>query len=308
MFDVNIRDLKYLVKVADLGHFGKAAKACFVSQPALSMQIKKLELDLGVELFERTNKSVLLTDTGTSIVALARQILQQVDNLHEVANAAKDPLSGEIRLGVFPTLGPYLLPYIMPSLAKSLPTVLFHLVEEKTEVLIEKLNNGSLHAAILSIPVPDKGLIMSSLFEEEFVLAKPKDSHLSQQKSITKDEIDNKKLLLLDDGHCMKNEVVSFCSNVDKENSQTFRATSLEVLRHMVASGAGITLMPKLSTKNCELLTYIPFCTPKPVRTIGLVYKECSAKKLLLNEIEKLIRTIMSTVNLIKISNASATT
>lgn len=293
---MNIRDLRYLVCLADLGHFGKAAEACFVSQPALSMQIKKLETYLGVQLLERTNKSVSLTDTGITIVAAARQILQQIDELCDIAKAAKDPLRGEIRLGIFPTLAPYLLPYIMPGLSRHFPLVSFYLVEEKTDVLLEQLNMGVIHAAILAIPIPTRGLITTTLFDEEFLLAVPHGSALANQKNIKKEMIEHQKLLLLDDGHCMKNQVVSFCGNQENLNTQTFRATSLEVLRHMVASGAGITLMPKLSTSRCNLASYIPFSTPKPVRTIGLVYRACTSKKILLTKIECQIKSIMAAI------------
>jgi LysR family transcriptional regulator, hydrogen peroxide-inducible genes activator len=293
---MNTRDLEYLVCVADLGHFGKAADACFVSQPALSMQIKKLERYLGVQLLERTNKSVSLTDTGVAIVALARQILQQTEELREAAQAAVDPLGGEIKLGIFPTLGPWLLPYIMSGLSKSLPNLSFYLVEEKTEVLIDQLNNGVLHAAILSLPISEKRLTASYLFEEEFLLAVPHDHPLATHKSVNKEIIDHKKLLLLDDGHCMNSQVVNFCSQTDHSISHAFKATSLEVLRHMVVAGTGMTLMPKLSTKKCSLLSYIPFSTPKPARSVALVYKVSSSKKVLFQEIESQIIKIMRTV------------
>ncbi len=293
---MNTRDLEYLVCVADLGHFGKAAEACFVSQPALSMQIKKLERYLGVQLLERNNKSVSLTDTGMTIVAMARQILQQTEDLREAAKVAIDPLYGDIRLGIFPTLGPWLLPHIMPVLSKSLPNISFYLVEEKTDVLIEQLKNGELHAAILSLPISEKGLIASCLFEEEFVLAVPHDHPLSMHQSVEKEAINYEKLLLLDDGHCMNNQVIDFCSQMDHLNNHVFRATSLEVLRHMVVAGAGMTLMPKLSTQRCSLLSYVPFNTPKPVRSIGLVYKASSSKKILFQDIESQIIKIMGAV------------
>ncbi len=291
---MNTRDLEYLVALADLGHFGKAADACFVSQPALSMQIKKLERYLGVQLLERANKSVSLTDTGATIVALARQILQQTDELREIAKAAIDPFGGEIRLGIFPTLGPWLLPHILPILSKSLPNISFYLVEEKTDVLIEQLKNGLLHAAILSFPVSEKILTASYLFEEEFLLTVPHNHPLSTHKSVRKEAIDHEKLILLDDGHCMKSQVMNFCAQTNQSNNHTFRATSLEVLRHMVLTGAGVTLMPKLSTERCRLLSYIPFSMPKPVRSIGLVYKVSTSKKILFQEIESQIKKIMS--------------
>ena len=294
---MNTRDLEYLVCLADLGHFGKAADVCCVSQPALSMQIKKFERYLGIQLFERTNKSVSLTDAGVSIVALARQILQQTDELRDAAKAACDPLSGEFRLGVFPTLGPWLLPYIMPALSKALPNISFYLVEEKTETLIDKLQNGVLHAAILSLPVSEKGLSESYLFEEEFLLAVPHEHPLAAYQSVKAEAVEGQKILLLDDGHCLKNQVINFCSQMGQTNTNSFRATSLEVLRHMVVAGAGITLMPKLSTKRCDLLSYIPFSTPKPMRSIGLVYKTLTSKKILFEEIESQIKRLMDSVS-----------
>lgn len=287
---MNIRDLTYLVCIAELGHFGKAAEACFVSQPALSMQIKKLEGELGVQLLERTNKSVTLTDTGITIVTLARQILQQVDELYEVAQAAKDPFKGEIKLGIFPTLGPYLLPYIMSDLSQSLPDISFYLIEEKTHLLIEKIKTGIIDAAILSLPILEKGLHTSFLFEEEFLLAVDHAHPLTKHAAIKKEAIDHQKLLLLDDGHCLKDQVVNFCKEIDATNTSSFRATSLEVLRHMVGSGLGVTLMPKLSTERCQLNCYIPFCDPKPIRSIALVYRTTTPKKRLLEVIEKIIK------------------
>lgn len=287
---MNIRDLTYLVRVAELGHFGRAAEACFVSQPALSMQIKKLEQELGVQLFERSNKSVTLTDIGITIVALARQLLQQVDQLYDVAQAAKDPFKGEIKLGIFPTLGPYLLPFIMPELSHSLPNVSFYLVEEKTHLLIEKIKAGVIDAAILSLPLLENGLCTSFLFEEEFLLAVAHTHPLAKQLTIKKEAIDHQTLLLLDDGHCMKDQVNGFCRGIEASITSSFRATSLEVLRHMVSSGVGITLMPKLSTRRCSLNGYIPFDEPKPSRSIALVYRTSTPKQQLLDAIEEIIK------------------
>ena len=301
---MNIRDLKYLVCLADVGHFGKAADACFVSQPALSIQIKKLELDLGVQLFERTHKAVSLTDTGVTLVALARQILQQVEELKAVAQLAINPLSGPLRLGIFPTLAPYLLPHIMPQLSQRLPDVSFYLVEEKTNVLIEQLKSGELHAAFLSLPVAEQMLKSAHLFDEEFLLAVPHDHLLSRQTVIDPSSVDYSALLLLDDGHCMKNQVLDFCSHMQQPNAQWFRATSLEVLRHMVVSGMGVTFMPKLSTERCKLLSYLSVDAPDLKRSIGLVYRGSTSKQPLLNIIESCVKTIMNTVLLLIMTRA----
>jgi LysR family hydrogen peroxide-inducible transcriptional activator len=291
---MNIRDLQYLVALADHCHFGKAAEACFVSQPALSMQIKKLEENLGVQLLERTNKSVLLTDTGVVIAERARQLLNQVDEIREIAKSASDPLSGEFKLGIFPTLAPYLLPHIMPALSKAFPKLFFYLVEEKTELLIEKLKQGQLHAAILALPVTENGLVSSPLFEEEFLLAVPHSHPFAKKKSIQHRDLQDKKMLLLEDGHCMREQVLSFCNQINTREAQHFRATSLETLRHMVSVGAGITLMPRLSSEGCELASFIPLATPKPSRLIGLVWRSTTSKTILLAAMQEKIKAALS--------------
>lgn len=298
---MNTRDLHYLVTLAELGHFGKAAAACFVSQPALSMQIKKLETTLGVKLLERTNKSVFLTDAGILIAKHAQQILNQVDELREVAKSLHDPFSGVLRLGIFPTLAPYLMPYIMPPLAKEFPKVSFVLVEEKTDILFEKLRAGKLHAAIVALSEPESGLVSSLLFEEDFLLTVSHTHPFASKKSITQDELCDKKFLLLDDGHCMRSHVMEFCQQMHSQEDHNFRATSLETLRHMVAAGAGITLMPKLSSVGCELATFIPFDKPRPYRSICLVRRVSSTKNILLNEVEKKIKSIMTKNKLVKV-------
>ena len=245
---MNIRDLQYLVALADHGHFGKAAEICFVSQPALSMQIKKLEENLGIKLLERTNKSVLLTEVGTAIAEQARQILNQVEEVRELAKSAKDPFSGELKIGIFPTLAPYLLPHIIQPLSKIFPKLSFYLIEEKTAILLEQLKHGKIHAAILALPVEEKVLSSSLLFKEEFLLTVPHSHPFAKRKSIEHEELDKKKILLLEEGHCMRHQILSFCQNINLHEAKNFRATSLETLRHMVAAGAGITLMPKLSS------------------------------------------------------------
>ncbi len=298
---MNIRDLQYLVALADHGHFGKAADASFVSQPALSIQIKKLEEVLGIKLVERTSKSVHLTDNGTLIAERARQILNQVDELREIAKSAQDPLSGEVRIGIFPTIAPYLLPHIMPSLSKTFPRIFFHLVEDKTEVLIDKLKKGTLHAAILALPLSEPGFNSQPLFEEEFVLAVPHSHQFAKFKSVKAADLAEKSLLLLDEGHCMRDQALDYCHKSRIVESQNFRATSLETLRHMVASGAGITLMPRLSTETCNAATYITFESPKPTRTIGLVTRTSSSKNILFHALQEHIKNIMAKKKLVKI-------
>ncbi len=289
---MNIRDLEYLLSVAELGHFGKAADACFVSQPALSMQIKKLEENLGVKLLERTHKSVLLTDHGVKIAKQARQILDLTKDIKDVAKSAKDPFGGEIRIGIFPTLAPYFLPVIIPKLSKTYPKLSFYLIEEKTATLIEQLQNGKLDAAFLAFPVIEKNFRSALLFEEEFLLATPKKHPLAKLKYVGQNDLKNEELLLLNEGHCMRDQALAVCNRIKIHENQNFRATSLETLRHMISAGVGITLMPKLACTESTTISYIPFSTPKSIRSIGLFWRVSLAKQVLLKHIVNEIKLI----------------
>lgn len=298
---MNIRDLKYLVALADHGHFGKAADICFVSQPALSMQIMKLEESLGIKLLERTNKSVMLTDHGIVIVERARHILNQIEEVREIAKSAKDPYSGELRMGVFPTLAPYLLPLIIPQLAKAYPKISFYLVEEQTAVLIEQLKQGRLHAALLAHPVMEKSFSSTVLFEEEFLLATPVAHPLAKLKVVKQQSLDNKNLLLLEEGHCMRDQALALCHKMQASEAQNFRATSLETLRHMVSAGVGITLMPRLACSSSDTISYVPFKAPKPTRSIGIYWRASSAKQALLENIVIKIKSILTKQKTVKV-------
>ncbi|HLB43218.1 MAG TPA: DNA-binding transcriptional regulator OxyR [Gammaproteobacteria bacterium] len=291
---MNIRDLKYLVALSDHRHFGKAAEACFVSQPALSIQIKKLEETLGVKLLERTNKSVLLTTTGIIITERARHILQQVEEMRDLAKLAKDPYSGELKIGIIPTLAPYLLPLIIPSLSKKFSKISFYLIEEKTAVLIEKLKIGKLDAAFLALPIVETSFTTSLLFEEEFLLAVPSAHPLAKRKTIKQNDLDNQPVLLLEEGHCMREQTLALCHKMNATEIQNFRATSLETLRHMVAADNGITLMPTLACQLNDGISYIPFSSPKPMRSIALFWRFSTTKKILLEDIATQIRKTLT--------------
>jgi LysR family hydrogen peroxide-inducible transcriptional activator len=292
---MNIRDLKYLVAIADHGHFGKAAIACFVSQPALSMQIKKLEDDLGVKLIERNSKKVLLTDTGLLIAEQARRILDQVQEVRETAMAAKNVFSGELRIGIFPTLSPYLLPLIVPKLSKRFHKLSFHLVEAQTSALLENLQEGKIHAAFLAAPITEPALKHNELFEEDFLLAIPVKHPLNSKKTIKQGDLSGEKLLLLEEGHCLREQALSLCQAMQTAERHNFRATSLETLRHMITAGVGITLMPQLACDfESETISYLPFQNPKPSRKISLCWRANSAKDVVLREIANQIKTILS--------------
>jgi LysR family hydrogen peroxide-inducible transcriptional activator len=282
---MNLRDLRYLVALSEYRHFGKAAEACFVSQPALSMQIQKLEKDLGTALLERNNKSVLLTPIGKTITEKARTVLQEVDQIYEIAKLAEGPYSSELRIGIIPTLAPYLLPIIMPVLTNKLPKARFYWIEQQTEQLIQKLKTGTLDAALLAMPVSETSFKSEELFKEEFLVAVPPKHALSKRKNIKLNDLSNENVLLLEEGHCMRDQTLELCHQLNAKETQNFRATSLETLRHMVAAGNGITLMPKLAQQSNDSITYIPFREPKPMRTIGLYWRLSSVRGSLLTQV-----------------------
>ncbi len=278
---MNLRDLRYLVALADLRHFGKAADACFVSQPTLSTQIRKLEDELGVALVERAPRTVMLTAVGQDVVQRARRIVADVEQMKEAARRSRDPESGSLRLGVFPTLGPYLLPHVVPQLRERFPHLELLLVEEKSDVLLQSLREGKLDAALLALPVHDEQLHAEFLFEEPFVFAAPVRHPLAAQDSLAMSQLSDETLLLLEDGHCLRDQALDVCRLSGAQEKSGFRATSLETLRQMVAAGVGVTLLPALSvhepiaqSPNIRLL---PFRDPPPSRQIALVWRKSSA-------------------------------
>jgi len=287
---MNLRDLRYLVAVADLRSFIQAADQCFVSQPTLSTQIKKMEDSLGAQIFERTNKKVLPTEVGEQIIASARRILIEVDTIERLANNAQDPLSGNFRLGAIPTLSTYIFPGLVPKIIQTLPKLRLILVEEKTETLIAQLKQGKLDAALLAMPINDDYLEARMLFEDEFYLALASDHPLAMRQTIAQPDLINQQLLLLDEGHCLRGQALQICQINHAEEQQDVRATGLETLRQMVKAGTGITFMPKIAILEPEEgIRYIPFDDPAPKRTIGLFWRRTSSRNELLEELIKLI-------------------
>lgn len=278
---MNLRDLKYLVTVAELGHFGKAAEACNVSQPTLSMQLKKLEEFLGVTLIERGNRQVMLTPIGHEIVEEARQIVQKAERLVAHAKESQDPLSGEFRLGAFPTIAPYLLPLIVPRVKELLPNLKLLLIEEKTASLLAQLKRGEIDAALIAMPVEEEGLFIRELFTEPFDLAVPENHPLAHKKQASYNDLQSYPLLLLEEGHCLREQALDICQRVGMREEQNFRATSLETLRHMVAGGVAVTLVPRLAVKQAanEPIRYIPFAEPVPARRIALCCRKRFPRK-----------------------------
>jgi len=281
--DLKLKDLRYLVAVADQRHFGRAAAHCFVSQPTLSSQLKKLEQSLGVQLIERAPNNVSLTAAGEAIVARARRILEATDEVVTLARSQRDPFAGRLRVALLPTIGPYLLPRVAPAVRKALPRLELHLYEYQTAPMLEKLHGGELDVGILALPVDIAGLEARELYREAFSVALPEHHPLAAQQTVRVADLKGEKLLLLEEGHCLRDQALEVCSRAGVHEQQDFRATSLETLRQMVASGAGITLLPELAGRgayrNARGLVLRPFAKPAPVRQVGALWRKSSARR-----------------------------
>lgn len=293
---MNLRALEYLVALAEERNFSRAAEACFVSQPTLSTQLKKLEEELGVQLVERNPRSVMLTSAGEQVVARAREILQQVAIIRDTARRARDPEAGSIRLGIFPTLGPYLLPHVLPAIREQFPRLEILLYELKTGEVLDRLREGKLDAGVLALPVPDEGFATRELFEEPFVLALPANHPLADKPDLTLDDLREGPVLLLEDGHCLRDQALEVCQMVGAHEKNGFRATSLETLRQMVASGIGVTLLPTLAVKPpvpaTDRLVLRQLPAPAPSRKIAMIWRQSSGQGQLLEKLAGTIRGI----------------
>lgn len=294
---MNLRDLRYLVAVADHRHFGQAAEACFVSQPTLSTQLKKLEAELGVTLIERNPRHITLTVAGARVVERARVILAETENIRGIARQAHDPESATVRLGLFPTLAPYLLPHVVPNLHRRFPQLELLLVEEKTEVVLQQLRDGQLDAGILALPVADAHLHHEELFTEDFVLAVPADHPLAGGDGpVDLPLLSHEDVLLLEEGHCLRDQALAVCQMAGASEHHGFRATSLETLRQMVAAGVGVTLLPSLAVQ--PPVTPSPdihlrrFTDPAPSRRLAMFWRETSVYGEFLPKMAAIIRDL----------------
>ena len=291
--ELKLKDLRYLVAVADQRHFGRAAARCFVSQPTLSAQLKKLEQSLGVQLIERAPNNVTLTPAGEEIVARARRILEASDEVVALARSQRDPLAGRLRVALLPTIGPYLLPRVAPLIRKSLPRLELRLYEYQTAPMLEKLRGGELDLGILALPVDLAGLDSRELYREPFLLALPERHPLAAHDSVRVADLNGETLLLLEDGHCLRDQALEVCSRAGVREQQDFRATSLETLRQMVATGAGVTLLPELAGsgayRSARGVALRPFVRPAPLRHIGAVWRKSSARRAAIEALAKLI-------------------
>jgi LysR family hydrogen peroxide-inducible transcriptional activator len=294
---MNLRELEYLVAVADHRHFGRAAEATFVSQPTLSTQLKKLEQELGVTLVERSRSGVMLTPAGEAVVERARVVLRETADIRDIARHAADPSTATLRVGLFPTLGPYLLPHVVPNVRERLPKVELLLVEEKTEVVLQRLADGALDVGVLALPVNDDRLHLEPLFTEDFLLAVPAEHPLARHEGpVDVSVLAGEQVLLLEEGHCLRDQALSVCQVGGASERRGFRATSLETLRQMVAAGVGVTLLPELAVRppvpEQPDIALLRFKDPVPSRTIGMFWRTSTTYGDLLPQLADVFRDL----------------
>lgn len=292
---MNIRDLEYLIALAEYKHFRRAADACSVSQPTLSGQIRKLEDELGTVLLERTSRKVLFAQAGLMLVEQAKSVLREVKTLKEMASNQGKEMSGPLHIGIIPTLGPYLSPIIVPALKQAFPELELFLYELQTAQLIMQLESGQLDCCILSFCNESEPFIEVPIFQERMFLGVSKQHEWASRESVGMNELKGKEMMLLDDGHCLRNHTLNYCLSVGAKENVHFRATSLETLRNMVEANAGITFVPDFASRvhPSENIRYLPFEEPQPYRAIGLVYRPGSPLRLryerLAQEIKKIV-------------------
>ena len=281
---MTLTELRYIVTLAQEQHFGRAADRCFVSQPTLSIAVKKLEDELGVALFERTKSRVQATPLGEQIVAQANLVLEQTAAIKDIADAGKDQLSSPLAVGAIFTIGPYLLPLFIPNLQKLASKMPLYVEEGYTATLRKKLRNGELDVIIVALPFTEPDVVTQALFDEPFVVLMPHDHPLAAKAAINPHDLDDQNMLLLGEGHCFRDQVLATCPNLQpslEDNSGRIRTaaegSSLETLRHMVASGLGITILPASAASTSlytpHVLVTRPFTEPAPSRTVALAWR-----------------------------------
>ena len=277
-----LRQIEYFLAVAEQLSFSKAAESCSVSQPALSAQIAQMEAMLGVRLFERGHRRVQLTRSGEALLPGARETLACSDRIGQIAQSLGDPLTGPLRLGVIPTVGPYFLPKVLPAVAQAFPALQVFLREDMTDRLLEQLHTGKLDLLLLAIDLDLGAVTTMPLFSDPFVVAVPEDDDLAASSEATLSDLDGRDVLLLDEGHCLRTQTMPLCESVGAQESSGFRASSLGTITQMVASGLGITLLPELAVEREAAavpgLRTIPFGADGPSRVVGLAWRSSSPR------------------------------
>lgn len=291
---VSLRQLRYLDALARFGHFGRAAEASAITQPALSMQIRELETHLGVALIERRRDGVRLTPAGREIVARGRAILTAVGDLETAAASFGRLLDGRFRLGIIPSIAPFLLPRLLPAVRASFPRLELALRETQTDILVTELLSGDLDAVMVSLPVDHPDIVSLALFEDAFLLAVPAEGMLARERAARPELLEREDLLLLEDGHCLRDQALKVCANVDPRRLSSYGATSLTTIVQLVANGQGVTLLPELFIEAegaaDSRVRLLRFADPAPKREVGLVWRRSSPRRADIEALGEVVR------------------
>jgi LysR family hydrogen peroxide-inducible transcriptional activator len=309
MNNLTLKQLRYVEALAQHGHFGRAADACAISQPALSMQIRELEQSLGTALFERSARQLHLTNFGKEFVARARDILRSVEALSDVARASRDRLAGPLRIGVIPTVAPYLLPTIIGNLTRLYEGLDIHVRETLTPKLIQDLADGRLDTAIVALPVSEPSLTEVALFTEEFLLVRPAEDE--GKPTPDRETLREMRLLLLEEGHCFRDQALSFCNIQSVLTRELLDGSSLSTLVQMVGAGIGVTLIPEMAVAletRSATVSFARFNSPRPLRTIGMIWRKTSPLVAQLSEISEVVRDSAETLRAQRAAILSAPT
>jgi LysR family transcriptional regulator, hydrogen peroxide-inducible genes activator len=279
---ITLRQLRYLEALSQHRHFGRAAEACAVTQPALSMQIRELEKDLNAKLIERRPGEAALTEVGIEVVRRGQRVLSAARDIADFARHCGQILSGRLKLGVIPTLAPYVLPKVLPVLQARHPNLMVELRETQTKILMEELAGGDLDLVMLALPIADTEIETLRLFDDPFLLAVPADDPLPETVRVRANEIDQRRLMLLEEGHCLRDQALAYCTAARQEMPMSLGATSLDTIMQMVANGYGVTLVPEVAVdvkRRDKRVKLLRFAAPEPGRTVGLAWRRTSPRK-----------------------------
>ena len=311
---MTLTELKYIVALAREKHFGRAAEACFVSQPTLSVAIRKLEDELGVQLFERGTAGIQTTAMGDQLIEQAQKVLDEASLLKDLARQGRDPLAGPLRVGVIFTIGPYLLPWLVPQMIQAHPSMPMLLQENYTVKLLETLRRGEIDVLILAEPFDAQGLVTEPVYDEHFMVAVPRQHPWAKRRRIPSAELTQQTMLLLGSGHCFRDQVVEICPELSRFSQassgiqKTFEGSSLETIRHMVASGVGITVLPQTAcprSRDDGFLCYIPFESPAPNRRVVLAWRKSFARPAAIEALKQQLKALDLPVQIIAATKSS---
>ena len=311
---MTLTELKYIVALAREKHFGRAAEACFVSQPTLSVAIRKLEDELGVQLFERGTAGIQTTAMGDQLIDQAQKVLDEASLLKDLARQGRDPLAGPLRVGVIFTIGPYLLPWLVPQMIQAHPSMPMLLQENYTVKLLETLRQGEIDVLILAEPFDAQGLVIEPVYDEHFMVAVPRQHPWAKRRRIPSAELTQQTMLLLGSGHCFRDQVVEICPELSRFSQassgiqKTFEGSSLETIRHMVASGVGITVLPQTAcprSRDDGFLCYIPFESPAPNRRVVLAWRKSFARRAAIEALKQQLKALDLPVQIIEATKSS---